>query len=61
LPWSGILQGDEKMPAIYPFIAGAGSFARLGKTYYLYPAELAGITLMFIGFLMAKELTGGKK
>ena len=48
------------MPGIYPFIAGAGSFARLGKTYYLYPAELAGITLMFIGFLMAKKLTGGK-
>ncbi len=41
-------------------IAGAGSFARLGTTYYLYPAELVGITLMFIGFLMAKKLTGGK-
>lgn len=41
-------------------IAGAGSFARLGQTYYLYPAELAGITLMFIGFLMARKLTEGK-
>lgn len=41
-------------------MAGAGSFARLGQTYYLYPAELAGITLMFIGFLMAKKLTEEK-
>lgn len=41
-------------------MAGAGSLARLGQTYYLYPAELAGITLMFIGFLMAKKLTEEK-
>ena len=32
-------------------IAGAGSFARFGQTHYFYPAELAGITLMFIGFV----------
>jgi len=38
-------------------IAAAGSFARVGQTHFLYPAELAGITLMFIGFLMAKKLT----
>jgi len=40
------------MRGIYPLIAGAGK---------LYPAELAGITLMLIGFLMAKKLTEAKK
>ncbi len=40
-------------------IAGGGSFARLGSTQYLYPTELAGITVMFVGFLMAKKLTEG--
>ena len=38
-------------------IAAAGSFARAGQTQYLYPAEMAGITLLFIGFLTAKKLT----
>ena len=38
-------------------IAAAGSFARVGQTQYLYPAEMVGITLLFVGFLMANKLT----
>lgn len=40
-------------------IAGAGSMARTGRTTGLYPAEMIGETLLFIGFLEASTLQKG--
>jgi hypothetical protein len=37
-------------------IAAAGGMARAGQTTWLYPAEMAGIVLMFVGFLQAGTL-----
>jgi hypothetical protein len=37
-------------------IAAAGSMARAGQTAWLYPAEMVGTVLMFIGFLQAGTL-----
>ncbi len=40
-------------------IAGAGSMARTGRTTGLYPAEMIGETLLFVGFLQASTLQKG--
>ncbi len=40
-------------------IAGAGSMARTGATVGLYPAEMAGATLLLVGFLQASTLRKG--
>lgn len=40
-------------------IAGAGSAARAGSTVGLYPGEMVGETLLFIGFLQASTLQRG--
>ena len=37
-------------------IAAAGSMARTGQTEWLYPAEMVGTVLMFVGFLQAGTL-----
>lgn len=37
-------------------IAAAGAIARMGITVWLYPAEMVGIVLMFVGFLRAGTL-----
>jgi hypothetical protein len=37
-------------------IAAAGGMARAGQTEWLYPAEMVGTVLMFIGFLQAGTL-----
>lgn len=37
-------------------IAAAGGLARAGLTLWLYPAEMVGIVLMFVGFLQAGTL-----
>lgn len=40
-------------------IAGAGSMARTGRVTGLYPAEMAGATFLFAGFLQASTLEKG--
>jgi hypothetical protein len=40
-------------------IAAAGSLARFGLTILLYPAEMVGIAVMFVGFLQAGSLRPG--
>ncbi len=42
-------------------IAASGSRARLGDTTGLYPAEMAALVLMLIGFLLAGTLDKGTK
>jgi hypothetical protein len=37
-------------------IAAAGGMARSGQTAWLYPAEMVGTVLMFVGFLQAGTL-----
>jgi len=37
-------------------IAAAGGMARTGRTAWLYPAEMVGTVLMFVGFLQAGTL-----
>jgi hypothetical protein len=38
------------------FIAAASGMARAGRTAWLYPAEMVGTVLMFVGFLQAGTL-----
>ena len=54
--WSSILIAVGAM-----IIAAAGSVARFGLTILLYPAELVGIVVMFVGFLQAGTLRAGPK
>jgi hypothetical protein len=42
-------------------IAASGSRARLGDTTGLYPAEMAALVLMLVGFLLAGTLDKGTK